>query len=160
MRGNGFKLKKGRFRLDMRRKVFPDSGVSHWHRLRKEAEAAPSLEMFRARLGGALSLREGDPAHGGVLEQHLPSNPTHSRILHILPNSLVQFSIQCFTRDAKPSLELCLVFTFFPLVLAPAPGSSRVSPDGCPREEASLHNSFAILCLILRCKSHSVKSVK
>ena len=30
-------------------------GVRHWNRLPREAVAAPSLEVFKARLDGALS---------------------------------------------------------------------------------------------------------
>ena len=54
-RGNGFKLKKGRFRLDIRKKIFTVRVVRHWHRLSREAVDAPSLEVFQARLDGALS---------------------------------------------------------------------------------------------------------
>ncbi|KFV48344.1 hypothetical protein N341_02437, partial [Tyto alba] len=52
---NGFKLKEGRFRLDIRKKFFTVRAVRHWHRLPIEAVAAPSLEGFKARLDGALS---------------------------------------------------------------------------------------------------------
>ena len=54
MRGKGFKLKEGRFRLDIRKKFFIVKVVRPWHRLPREAVAAPSLEGFKARLDGAL----------------------------------------------------------------------------------------------------------
>ena len=54
-RGNGFKLKEGRLRLDIRKKYCTMRVVRHWHRLPREAVAAPSLEVFKVRLNGALS---------------------------------------------------------------------------------------------------------
>ena len=55
MRGNGFKLEKGRFRLDIRKKFFTVRVVRPWNRLPKLAVNAPSLEAFKVRLNGALS---------------------------------------------------------------------------------------------------------
>ncbi|KFQ02747.1 hypothetical protein N329_12242, partial [Haliaeetus albicilla] len=52
---NGFKLKEGRFRLDIRKKFFTKRVVGHWNRLPREAVDVPSLEKFKARLEGALS---------------------------------------------------------------------------------------------------------
>ena len=53
--GNYFKLKEGRFRLDIRKKFFTVRMVKHWIRLPRQVVDAPSLETFRVRLDHALS---------------------------------------------------------------------------------------------------------
>ena len=53
-RGNGFKLKEGRFRLDVRRKFFTMKAVSCWNRLPREVVDALSLEVLKTRFDGAL----------------------------------------------------------------------------------------------------------
>ncbi|KAK4819608.1 hypothetical protein QYF61_008303 [Mycteria americana] len=54
-RGNGFKLKEGRFRLDKSKTFFTLRMVKQWPRLPREVVDAPSLETFKVRLDGALS---------------------------------------------------------------------------------------------------------
>jgi len=53
-RNNSFKLREGRFRLDIRKKCFRIRVVKRWHRLPREVVEALCLETFKARLDGAL----------------------------------------------------------------------------------------------------------
>ena len=47
-------MREGRFRLDMWRKFFTEKVGRRWHRLPRDVVDAPSLEVFNARLDGAL----------------------------------------------------------------------------------------------------------
>ena len=53
-RGNGFKIKEGKFRLDVRKKLFTQRVIRPWHRLPRAALDAPSLEVLKGRLDGVL----------------------------------------------------------------------------------------------------------
>jgi len=53
-RGNGHKLKPGKFHLNMRKNFFPLRVTEPWHRLPREVVESPSLEIFKAHLDKVL----------------------------------------------------------------------------------------------------------
>ncbi|KAK4822271.1 hypothetical protein QYF61_012346 [Mycteria americana] len=60
-RGNGFKLKEGRFRLDIRKKLFTMRVVKRWNRLPRKVVDAPALATFKVRYNVTQGLKPSVP---------------------------------------------------------------------------------------------------
>jgi len=68
-RGNGYKLKHGKFNLNTRKNYFPLRMTEHWNRLPREVVESRSLETFKTSLDKVLcSLLLGEPVSTGGLD--------------------------------------------------------------------------------------------
>ncbi|KAK4831472.1 hypothetical protein QYF61_017720 [Mycteria americana] len=123
-RGNGFKLKE-----DIRKKFFTRRVVRPWNRLPREVVDAPSLEVFKARLDGALSNLDMDDGTGCTLSKFADDTKLGAVVNRLGRCSAIQRDLARLEKWANRSLRN------FKKREMPSPAPGRSNPNNLAEED-------------------------
>ncbi|KAK4823526.1 hypothetical protein QYF61_003035 [Mycteria americana] len=107
-RGNGFKLRQGRFRLDIRKFYFTGRVIKHWNRLPREVVESPSLELEKNRFAFR-HLGDSNPMQRHRLGEEWLESCLVEKDLGVLVDSRLNMSQQCAQVAKKANSTLACI---------------------------------------------------
>lgn len=118
-KGNGFKLKQSRFRLNIRKKLFSVRVTRHWNRLSRETLGVTSLEVSKARSSGILWLSGKKTKEFSKLKSLLPVKVINDQypLIVFVYLLLVQYPVEFKSLEVTYQLITSIVNAIIVLIL-------------------------------------------